>query len=363
MYNLFRNILFKFDPEKIHDLTFLQAKLIQKNNFLKQKIKSHLLVEDPILKQVILGRSFVNPIGLAAGFDKNGELLPLFESLGFGFSEIGSITALASQGNPKPRLFRLPKDQAIINRMGLNNMGAKKIAQNLEKMPSKFWENFPVGINISKTHSPDIFGNDAINDFVTSYKSIKKFGHYVTVNISCPNTAEGKTFESTPEDLKKLLKELSLLKGDGKLLLKLSNKLDDSDLKKIINLSLQNKIAGLVISNTSISRNNLLTKESIIKNIGNGGLSGSPIKESSTELIKKVYQLSSGSLPIIGVGGIMNGQDAFEKILAGASLLQVLTGLIYKGPFIAKNINQELIKLLKQNGYKNIHDAIGQGAK
>ncbi len=288
--------------------------------------------------------------------------MPFFSSLGFGYVEVGSITAKASKGNPQPRLFRLAEDEALINRMGLNNLGAEEIFKRFEENIMDFPVNYPVGINIAKTHDPEIMGEKAIEDILFSYKKCKDMGDYVTINISCPNTKEGKTFEQTSA-LKELLTELRKVKSDNPLLLKVSPDLNRSNIEEIIQIGSDYEINGYVISNTSPNRAGLKTLVNRIEEIGKGGLSGQPVRERSTDLISLVYNLTSGKKTIIGVGGVNSAESAYQKIKAGASLVQLYTGLIYEGPGLVKEINEGLVHLLERDGYGNISEAVGSGSK
>lgn len=353
-YQLIRPFLFQVDPEKIHSRLFKVGTQIQKFKLLPV-LKSYCKVDSPRLYQKVAGIAFNNPIGLAAGFDKNAKLVPLLDALGFGFIEIGSITALASTGNLAPRVFRLPKDKAIINRMGLNNDGAKALKKSLKKID----KNLPFAVNIAKTHSPKILGKAATTDFLDSYKKLKEFGLYTAINISCPNTKEGKTFEKDKDALSSLLEALSKEKGSIPLFLKLSPDLESSDLKMILDIAMQNSIDGFIIGNTSKSRENLKTDPIKIQQIGQGGLSGMPLRDRSNQVIAEVYRQTNGEFPIIGTGGIMNSFDVLEKIKYGASLVQLYTGLIYNGPFFIRKLNLELDNYLKDNDIKHISELRG----
>lgn len=353
-YKLIRPYLFQVDPEKIHSRLFKAGTQIQKLKLLPM-LKTYCKIESSRLSQNVAGVTFNNPIGLAAGFDKNAKLIPLLDALGFGFIEIGSITALASKGNPAPRVFRLPKDKAIINRMGLNNDGATALKKSLKNVDPKL----PFAINIAKTHSPKILGDAATEDFLDSYKKLRDFGLYTAINISCPNTKEGKTFEKDKQALSSLLEALSQEKGSRPLFLKLSPDLESNDLKMIINVATQNSIDGFIVGNTSNSRDDLQTDSKRIQEIGRGGLSGAPLRDRSNQVIAEVYRQTNGEFPIIGTGGIMSSFDVLEKIKYGASLVQLYTGLIYNGPFFIRQLNLELDNFLKDNNIKHIDELRG----
>jgi len=353
MYNyLVRPLLFRFTPDYAHEATIKSAASIGKNKWLLKILKSVYSYKNPALEQKIFGLTFQNPVGLAAGFDKNGTTIAFMESLGLGFIEIGSITANPSTGNPKPRSFRLPKDKSLINRLGLNNEGAQTISRRLKNVDP----SVPIGINIAKTHDPSIEGKRAIEDYKISFKFIKDFADYITLNISCPNTREGKTFED-PGTLDALLTELEIGKDASlpPILVKFSVDLDNSELVRLIEVCENHAIDGYVAVNTSSKRNNLTTSPKEIKRIGRGGLSGRAISSRSTDIIKQIHSATKGEKTIIGVGGIFSSQDAIEKLRAGADLLQLYTGLVYNGPGVVKEINQGIAFYLKEKGLSHIY--------
>ncbi len=362
IYPFIRNILFKLDPENAHSISSLTGKIVSKTPVLNSALYKVFSVEDKSLVQNILGLEFKNPVGLAAGFDKEAKLVDFSHMMGFGFTEIGSLTALSSTGNQKPRLFRLIEDEAIINRMGLNNTSTKKALKNLDSQKL----SIPYGVNIAKTHSPSILGKDGIRDIIDSYALANEKSNYVALNISCPNTKEGKTFEEI-EALKELLEEIKIfLKENTKkspLLIKLSSDCSLENLQKIIELSVSYDIDGFIMCNTSTTRENLITSPKKIKSIGPGGLSGKPLFKKSLKRVKKAYEILKGDKLIIGVGGISSAKDAYTFIKSGASLVQVYSSLIYKGPYLVKNINSKLIELIKEDGLENIKDAIGKDLK
>lgn len=350
---LARPLLFRFSSDYAHDLTVKSAKAVGKNSALLQALRTAYRYDNPALSQNIWGLQFKNPIGLAAGFDKNGTLAPAMESIGFGFLEIGSVTAEPSTGNPKPRSFRLPEDQSLINRMGLNNDGATTIARRIKKLQL----DIPLGINIAKTHNPTIFGEKALQDYKTSFDLVKDLADYLTINISCPNTKEGKTFEE-PDTLNELLQILNI-SGDSALppvLIKFSVDIEANQLKELISICENHAVSGYVATNTSSKRLNLKSPITQINDIGSGGLSGQAISNRSTEIIEQISDLTHRDKTIIGVGGISSGQQAIDKIKAGADLLQVYTGLVYEGPSLVKKINKEIVNYLKRKGMDHIYD-------
>jgi dihydroorotate dehydrogenase len=304
-------------------------------------IRRCFVVEHPSLERKVFGLRFPNPVGLAAGFDKNATALGMMQALGFGHVEVGSVTARASAGNPKPRNFRLVPDESAINRMGLGNDGAEAVAARLlTQVPA-----IPIGINIAKTNDSSILGQAALEDYRTSLKAVKEVADFITLNISCPNTGDGRTFEE-PGLLDQLLAFLEIGTDQSRppVLIKFSVDLTQNQLAELIDTCIRHRVDGYVAVNTSLSRKGLKTPADRLEQIGPGGLSGRAIAERSTEFIARLHELSGGRQPIIGVGGIFNAADAIEKLDAGASLVQVYTGLIFEGPGIVSNINRGLIK-------------------
>ncbi|WP_069130107.1 quinone-dependent dihydroorotate dehydrogenase [Rhodohalobacter halophilus] len=349
---LIRPILFRLSADYAHELTVKMASSYSKRSLFLQTAGAIYSYNNPKLSQNIWGLNFKNPVGLAAGLDKNCTMAPLMEKFGFGFVEVGSVTALPSTGNPKPRSFRLPEDHSLINRLGLNNDGAQTISKRLTKLEL----NIPVGVNIAKTHNPEIYGDKALEDYRTSFELIKDFADYITLNVSCPNTAEGKTFED-PEVLNSLLTHLELNKDSSlpPVLVKFSVDLEDKQLQELIEVCESHAISGYVATNTSSARKNLKTSTAQLKTIGKGGLSGTAIRNQSTEIIRKIYRQTKGEKTIIGVGGISSGRDAIEKIKAGADLLQIYTSMVYEGPSIVKQINREIADYLKAHNLDHVY--------
>lgn len=350
--SLLRQLLFKLEAEKAHDITYSFAEFATQSDFLKFVAKSIYHYRSPKLMQQVWGLNFRNPVGLAAGFDKNGKIPAIMESIGMSFVEVGSITANSSTGNPKPRCFRLTDDEALINRMGLNNDGAKTIVKRLQN--KEF--SSPLGINIAKTHDPDIMGDEAIRDYIFSFKEAKKVADYITINISCPNTEEGKTFED-PTALRELLDALKL-RDDASIvpsLVKLSPDLSQDALIELVEICENHRVHGYVVSNTSSDRTGLKTDHTKLKKIGKGGLSGPPLASKSIERILWVSNATKGQKPIIGVGGINSFEVALKMIQAGADLLQIYTGLVYEGPGLVKKINRGLVNYMEEHGLNSIH--------
>ena len=359
MYSIVRPLLFQLNPELAHSLGFLAARVAP------VKVTSSVFrYSNSVLDQYLWGIDFTNPIGLAAGLDKNGSAVPFWASLGFGFIEVGSISAQPWPGNPKPRLFRLPADKAVINRMGLNNLGAERVAARLGKLAKGLP---PLGINIVKTPDPEIEKEAAIDDFRRSFRTLVRLANYITLNVSCPNTKEGKTFED-PFALDELLKAITEERAETvrniPILVKLSppmfERLElDSQIDEIVSVALDRGVDGFIAGNTSTHRDGLNTPTDTLQRIGAGGLSGQPLRDRSTRLIRYLHERSEGAIPIIGVGGIATADDAYAKILAGASLLQLYTSLIYEGPGVVKKIKSGLAQLLLKDGFQNIKQAVG----
>ncbi len=356
IYNsLVRPLLFQLDAEQAHDATHKFAETASQSSFLKALATGIYGYQSPTLNQQIWGLDFKNPLGLAAGFDKNGEIPEIMEALGFGFVEVGSITGNPSTGNPKPRAFRLPKDQAMINRMGLNNDGAKTIVKRLKNKKL----SIPLGVNVAKTHDPKVMGDLAIRDYVHSFREAKKVADYITVNISCPNTTEGKTFED-PAALEELLSALKI-RDDARVVptvIKISCDLTKQELMNLLDICENHRVHGYVACNTSSQRDGLSTDQKILDQIGRGGLSGRPIASKSIQIIEWISEATNAQKPIIGAGGVDCFDTALKMILAGADLLQVYTGLVYKGPGLIKSINQQLVQQMKKLNISSIHQLV-----
>lgn len=353
-----RQLLFKMDAEKAHDAVYRFAETASRSDFLKFLARTIYNYQSPQLGQQVWGLDFRNPVGLAAGFDKNGKIPAIMEAIGMGFVEIGSITANSSTGNPKPRSFRLPDDEALINRMGLNNDGAKTIVKRLQNKKI----SLPLGLNIAKTHDPAIMGDAAIRDYVFSFREANKVADYVTINISCPNTTEGKTFED-PVALQELLDALELREDASIIpsLVKFSPDLSRDSLNELIDICERHRVHGYVVCNTSSRREGLKTNPEVLQHIGKGGLSGPPLAEKSIERIQWISSATKGQKPIIGVGGINSFDVALKMIKSGADLLQIYTGLIYEGPALVKRINRGLVNYLDQHGLESIHQIPKEG--
>lgn len=335
---LIKPILFKKDAEQAHEWAINMASKTNHSPLLQELVSTVYASDDQGLERKLLGLTFSNPIGLAAGFDKNGTTPRAMQALGFGFVEVGSITAKASLGNPKPRAFRIPDDHSLINRMGLNNEGADIITERLSAMNL----DIPLGVNIAKTNDASIHGDAALRDYLYSYEKAQPIADYITVNISCPNTGEGKTFED-PQALYDLLETLAPSKKDRKpTLVKFTVDIDKPALEKLITICEDFGVSGYIATNTSSVREGLHTPSSVLEAIGNGGLSGKAIQERSTQVVGWIREIAGKEKPLIGVGGIDSPEAALEKLKAGADLLQLYTGLVYKGPGLIRSIKREL---------------------
>lgn len=337
--SIIRPILFSFDPEKIHHFSFRFLKISQKIPFVSSIFRAQFYVQDKRLETEVFGLKFPNPVGLAAGFDKDAKLYKELSNLGFGFIEIGTVTPKPQPGNELPRLFRLPKDKALINRMGFNNQGAWEAAKRLRKN-----KNILIGGNIGKNKiTPN---EDAILDYEICFDALYSVVDYFVVNVSSPNTPNLRELQEKQPlmDLLNSLQARNSKKPEAKpILLKIAPDLTEDQLLDIIEIVQTTKIAGVIATNTTISRENLESDNQ--KEMG--GLSGKPLTKRSTEVIRFLSEKSGKSFPIIGVGGIHSPDDALEKLEAGASLIQLYTGFIYEGPSLIKRINQAILAKLR----------------
>ncbi|SVA79656.1 uncharacterized protein METZ01_LOCUS132510 [marine metagenome] len=334
---LLKPILFCIDPERVHEITFSFINLIFKIPLVSTLISKIYSLKNPILETEVFGIKFPNPIGLAAGFDKNAKLYNEFSNFGFGFIEIGTVTPLIQEGNPKKRLFRLVSDEAIINRMGFNNIGVEKVIDRL-----KYNKGVIVGGNIGKNEITDL--NNSIQDYLICFEKLYPYVNYFAINVSSPNTEKLRDLQQR-DLLKNLLetiqKKNKLYSFPKPILLKISPDLSEDQLIDVIEVIRETSIDGIIATNTTLSRDNLSSSKDLVNQ--KGGLSGRPISEKSTNIIKFLHEKSNGSIPIIGVGGIMNPDDAIEKIKAGATLIQLYSGFVYSGPSIVKKINNAII--------------------
>ena len=346
MFSILKSFLFNLDPETAHDLAI---KSLKYNPFPSKMFE---VEDEQMLNIELLGKIFPNPIGLAAGFDKSAEAYNSLLKLGFGFVEVGTVTPLMQFGNPKPRIFRLEDDQALINRLGFNNDGIETIKARIKSNRKKGI----LGVNIG----PNKETKDQKNDFCLGLKNFFDIADYITLNISSPNTEGLRDFHDQKRlvDLIVTLNKIKKDKGtDIPLFLKISPDINDSYISEIAEAAIKNNISAIILTNTTNgNRDNLKSEFKKEK----GGLSGDPLHQISTNMIKKFYKELNSKIPIIGVGGVNSGKSAYEKIIAGASLLQLYTSFVYRGPSAAKDIKKELIQILKAEGIKSIKDVIGK---
>lgn len=339
MYPLIRKVLFRRDPEEVHYWAMAKLQAAYKNPILRALMRKLFTYQKPSLERTLWGITFPNPVGLAAGFDKDARWINELSCLGFGFVEIGTVTPLGQPGNPKPRLFRLPDDKAVINRMGFNNEGAAAAAERLAKPH----ERIIVGGNIGK--NKDTPNENAIDDYEKAFVALYNVVDYFVVNVSSPNTPGLRALQDK-EPLTRILNRLQVLNKEmGKnrpILLKIAPDLTNEQLDDIISLVTETQIQGVVATNTTIERSHLKADAATVEAIGAGGLSGKPLTKRSTEVVKYIHEKSGGNIKIIAAGGIFTAADAQEKLDAGASLVQVYTGFIYEGPAIASNICKSL---------------------
>jgi dihydroorotate dehydrogenase len=386
---LIRPILFNISPETAHEFGIDALKIGLSSKFAQDFVAKRFAGES-FGELERFGLAFKNPLGIAAGFDKNGVVFNQLAALGFGFVEVGTVTINPQKGNEKPRMFRLPEDKALINRLGFNNEGTAKVVERLKKIQP----NCVLGVNIGK--NKDVPNDAAIENYLASFDLAFEVADYVAVNVSSPNTPNLRELQKA-ENLEELLGELQkrnrersasvLLAVSGAsrvrvekdvkedvsagrthdsrrddsvtpLLVKIAPDLNESEIEAIVDIALKLNLAGIIATNTTINRSNL--KSNINET---GGLSGKPLQKKSNEVIKKIYKYSNGKLPIIGVGGIFTAEDAFEKIAAGASLIQAYTGFVYQGLGFAKEINSGLARILKEKGFTNLDEAIGSQSK
>ena len=338
---IIRPILFCFDPEKVHYFTFSVIRNLSKLPGIKSVIKSLYMVEDKRLERQLFGLTFKNPVGLAAGFDKNAVLYNELANFGFGFIEIGTVTPKAQEGNPKKRLFRLKEDNGIINRMGFNNEGLQAAITQLKKNKGQLI----IGGNIGK--NTQTLPEDYTKDYLECFNALHPYVDYFVLNVSCPNVGSHAKLNDKDyllELISSVQKANATFSKQKPILLKIAPDLNTVQLDEIIELIAETNLDGVIASNTSIDRTGLKTSEQRLSDIGNGGLSGKPIKEKSTKVIQYLAEKSNKAFPIIGVGGIHSAEDALEKLEAGADLVQVYTGFIYEGPSLIKRINKALLK-------------------
>ena len=365
MYARFaKPLLFRLDAERAHHLTMGGAALAGQIPGLTALIAGQLCPH-PMLSQTLWGRAYRSPLGLAAGLDKNAEAVALFTALGFGFAEVGTVTPRPQPGNPQPRLFRLPPDAALINRMGFNNLGSGRMAQNLMTQHLRGVRHAPVWVNIGK--NKDTPNEEAARDYIDGVRALYRVADGFVINVSSPNTLGLRSLQAAG-DLSKLtaevLTEVRVLRPGLPVLVKLSPDMEAGDFAASVEAVAELRVSGLgvsglVVSNTTLSREGL----GHAHRAEAGGLSGRPLEARTTALIAEAHRLIAGRLPIVGVGGVFSAQDAYAKILAGASLVEVYTSLVYEGPGLPARINAGLVKLLRRDGFKHVSEAVGIGAR
>ncbi|MFN3595934.1 MAG: quinone-dependent dihydroorotate dehydrogenase [Rubricoccaceae bacterium] len=366
VYARLRPLLFHLDAETAHGLGMAAAGLGACAPSLVRRLFAP--PPDSRLAQTVFGLRFASPVGLAAGFDKNAVRVPVWAALGFGFAEVGSVTARGGSGNPRPRAFRLPEDGALVNRMGLGNDGAAAIAARLARLRRP--PGFVVGVNVAKTHDPALVGEAALEDFRASVRLVLPHADYLALNVSCPNTAEGKTFEE-PAALEALLAATLPLRDAHAarrvpVLVKLSppgpSGLDAPLVDELVDVCRARGVDGLVATNTATDRAGLATPPARLAAIGRGGLSGRPLAARALALTRHLYRTAGGALPLIGVGGIDSAEAAYARIRAGASLVQLYAGLVYEGPGLPGRIARGLAARLDADGLATLADAVGLDA-
>jgi dihydroorotate dehydrogenase len=354
-------MLFRLPAETAHEFALRSLSIALSNESVRNLVARRFQSE-PFGKLHRFGLEFRNPIGLAAGFDKNGTAARALSALGFGFIEVGTVTSEPQPGNPRPRIFRLPRDRALINRLGFNNCGAAQLAENIKRRRP----NCVLGVNIGKSRRVAI--EEAIPDYLASFGAVYEVADYIAINVSSPNTPNLRELQRA-DLLSELLNALQKrnielatrfsLSAPRPLLIKIAPDLNETEIASIVDVALKNDIAGIIATNTTISRDGLQTPPEKIDSCGEGGLSGAPLRDRSNEIIAFIYRLTGGSLPIVGVGGVFTAADAWEKIGAGASLIQLYTGFIYDGPSVPRRINEELAAILRRNDFGSLDEAIG----
>lgn len=366
LWKLARPLLFRLPAENAHYFSMGVFDCLLSPKWIANQFRNRFEVRDPSLNTNVFGLEFQNPIGLAAGFDKDARWFPELASLGFSHVEVGTLTGQAQPGNPKPRLFRLTADQAIINRMGFNNAGADAAAKRLERT-RKASPDDVLGINIGKTKAVPV--EEATRDYLYSFERLFSYADYFTINVSSPNTPGLRSLQNK-EPLIELLSAImdlnQRLANDHEtharpVLLKIAPDVTDPQLSDIVDILRQVKLDGIIATNTTLSRSDLKTPKAKVESIGDGGLSGAPLTKRSREVVSQLYAELRGEIPIVGVGGVMTGEDAWQMILAGASLVQIYTGFIYGGPNTVRDMNRHIASMVKSRGWSSVAQAVGQG--
>jgi dihydroorotate dehydrogenase len=352
-------VFFAQDPENVHDRVTGLGALLGRFSFTRHLTSAFLGYKHPSLEQTILGIRFKNPVGLAAGFDKDARLTKTLPGVGFGFEEIGSVTGEPCEGNPKPRLWRLPKSNGLIVNYGLKNEGSEAIAKKLRSMSFEF----PIGTSVAKTNSPATVEMDAgIADYAKAFRAFTDIGDYFTINISCPNAYGGEPFVE-PGKLDALLTFLDQIPTKKPIFLKLPADISFDEADALVSVADRHRVQGLIATNLTKKRENPAILPEEVRGIDVGGISGKPVANLSNELISHLYGTTNGRYVIIGCGGIFSAEDAYEKIRRGASLVQLITGMIYEGPQLIGELNRGLVRLLERDGFKNVAEAVGSAVK
>lgn len=356
-------IMFKFHPDKAHDFVVRLLFVTGKVPGLPAVVRKVLTRKHPEIEIDWKDMHFSSPVGLSAGLDKNGQLVPMMKSLGFGFSEVGSVTAKPCKGNDKPWFYRLPKTGSLVVHVGLANIGVKKVLERLHALPKKLQREYPTILSVARTNNKNASGvEEGIADYVASVKAAKKSPaiQMVEINISCPNAYGGQTY-TTPTLLKKLLTAVDAVKVGKPVLIKLPVDLPWDNLRKLLEVIIKHDVAGVTVSNLTDDRSSV-HPDDVLPDEVLGTLSGAPLRERSTELVGIIYKDYGDKLIIVGVGGVMSAQDAYDKIKAGATFVELVTGLIFRGPFL-EEVNSGLVELLKADGYEHISEAVGKDSK
>jgi dihydroorotate dehydrogenase len=353
--NVGKPIFFRLDPEDVHDAVTLLGRVLGFCPCLRRLTRFLFRFDHPALEQTILGIRFENPIGLAAGFDKNARLLRIMPQVGFGFEEIGSVTGEPCEGNPRPRLWRLPKSKALVIWYGLKNDGCEAIAKRLSRLKARM----PYGTSVARTNSAATVEQSAgIADYAKALRTFADIGDYFTVNISCPNTCGGEPFTS-PEALDRLLTALDPIPTKKPVFLKMPADISTAELDALIAVADRHRVQGFIISNLTKKRDRETVNQDEIRVTDKGGISGRPVAGPSNALIAHAYRTTGSRYVIMGCGGIFTAEDAYQKIRLGASLLQLATGMIFEGPQAIGEINRGLVRLLQRDGFENVSQAVG----
>jgi dihydroorotate dehydrogenase len=357
LYPIARSALFRLPAERAHEVVLGGLARVPST---ARRLLRERSISDPRLATSVWGIDFANPLGLAAGFDKAGAAFNALGALGFGFVEIGTVTAHAQPGNPKPRLFRLPGDEALLNRMGFNNPGAEAVARKLAGSPIET----VLGINVGKSKVTPL--ERAVDDYLRTIERLESFAHYLVINVSSPNTPGLRDLQDA-EPLRELLRTVRTrprpnpTRKAAPVLLKLAPDLTDEQVDQAVQIAMEEEVSGIVAVNTTVSRNGLKTPESRISELGAGGISGAPLRARAQQVVSRIYRSTEGRIPIVGVGGIFTADDAWRRIEAGASLVQIYTGFIYGGPGVVSSIKRGLLQRLEERGFGSIAAVVGSG--